>query len=243
FPIPKNMNFLRTASYWEQPGSVTWFDNGWLFYKEGWRPSGACCWNSGHEGAVFSGDPVNTSDLQGRACQMIDLDLDALKRNGIRYAVWNILSYSSVKFADAKDVLATLQWGEKPCSGKLFEPSRAQMVFPLKGASLTKYIAYVDVVRRELVYLDANLAGEVSSAQQNLVSAIEPLKALLEHLESLPTVADVFDSALSEHPEALPVAYSDEQLKLSPGQTAFVFKPTNARNDFKNLDIKGLANV
>ena len=73
---------------------------------------GALCWNSVRRpGAVFSGDPTNTKDAQGRACQLIDLDLAELRASGVRYAVWNVLAYSKVPFSQAGEVCAALQWG------------------------------------------------------------------------------------------------------------------------------------
>lgn len=41
FPIPDEVNFIRTSSYWEARKSGTvWFDNGWNFFGDGWRPLG-----------------------------------------------------------------------------------------------------------------------------------------------------------------------------------------------------------
>jgi hypothetical protein len=138
FPIPPSMTFLRTASYWKHKveGLNIWFDNSWNFFHEDWTPAGTCCWSTTHEmsdGAVFSGDPTNINEDEGRACQMIDLYLEKLAERGVRYAVWNVLCFSGIPFSGADEVLATLQWGEDAKTGELYEPSRAQMVFPLKG--------------------------------------------------------------------------------------------------------------
>ena len=133
FQIPDNMKFLRTASYWENTGGTSWFDNGWNFFGENWENKGVICWDHTHmmdTSAAFSGDPVNSSEMKGRACQMIYLYIDKLLAQGIRYAVWNVLCFSNIPFSGATgEVLATLQWGEEPQAGKLYEPSRAQSVF------------------------------------------------------------------------------------------------------------------
>jgi hypothetical protein len=239
FPIPAEMTFLRSASYWKHGvGYNTWFDNGWNFYSEDWAPLGTCCWdNTNFEGAVFSGDPTNSKDLQGRACQMIDLYLDQLAAQGVRYAVWNVLCFSKVPFSDADEVLATLQWGEQAEPGKLYEPSRAQMVFPLKGSNLTKYVAYVDIATRSLVYMDANLPGTVQSAGSNERQLAERMPAFVEYLRSLPSVADLFVHA----PQGTtPVLYSDEDRSITDGQKAYVFKPQNPENSFEAVELAKL---
>lgn len=239
FPIADNMNFIRTASYWEQKSlGNTWFDNGWNFFDSNWKNLESCCWNSNqalNQGAVFSGDPTNSKDLKGRACQMIDLNLDKLVKNGARYAVWNVLSFSHISFKDA-DVMATLQWGEDAQSGKLYEPSRAQMVFPLKGDNKTKYVAYVDLEKRSLVYMDANLYGQVNSAQSNGASLSEKMPAFLEYLDTLPSMQDLFKHA----PKGLtPILYSDKDVKIESG-TAYVFRKENPENNFAQIDVSNV---
>jgi hypothetical protein len=238
FSIPENMKFIRTASYWaNQSYGNTWFDNGWNFFDENWNSVFTCCWDSTSHidsGAVFSGDPTNSKDMKGRACQMIDLYLDKLQAAGVRYAVWNVLCYSGVPFDKADDVLATLQWGEEPQAGKLFEPSRAQMVFPLKGASKTKYVAYIDVVERKLVYMDANFSGSVHSATNNAAGLSQKMPAFVEYLKSLPSVADLFSHAQKG---SMPVWFEDEGKSIEVDGKAFVFKPVNPENKFTQVDL------
>ena len=236
FTLPETAKYVRSASFWKakRSGNV-WYDNGWTFFGSDWETIGACCWDAttfggyGEVGAVFSGDPTNSKDMEGRACQMIDLNLDGLKNRGVRYAVWSVLAYSRISFADANDVLATLQWGEDASAGKLYEPSRAQMVFPLKGNGLTKYVAYLDVAERKLVYMDANLRGDVHSASrnQNLLSSQMP--SFVEYLNALPSVADLFCHAGEG---AMPVLYSDEGRDIEKGARAYVFRPENPKNSF-----------
>lgn len=236
FDIPKQMNFLRTSSYWSTTGlGTTWYDNGWNFFDNNWQACGTICWNHTHDvsGSVFSGDPVNTQDLQGRACQMIDLDLQKLQEQGVRYAVWSILSYNSVPFSDANDVLGTLQWGEHAQEGNLFEPARAQMVFPVRSEGLSKYVAYVDVKERKLFYMDANLPANVRSAGSNAHSLQEKMPAFVEYLKSLPSVSDLFECATLGQ---MPVMYSDKDVKID-AQRAYVFKPENTENVFEKVEI------
>lgn len=236
FNIPENIKFLRSASYWEQKshGNV-WFDNGWNFFDSNWNSVGVCAWDDNHrvKGAVFSGDPTNSKDLKGRACQMVDLYLEDLAKSGVRYAVWNVLCYSSVKFAEATDVLATLQMGVNPESGKLYEPSRAQMAFPLTGNSLAKYVAFVDVKERKLIYIDADFGGNVGSASKNQRLLEKTMPAYVEYLNSLPSVHDLFKYAKKG---TTPVLYSDENHEIREG-TAYVFKPLNAENKYEKLTL------
>src|SRR5690606_38071559 len=116
------------------------------FFNENWNQLGACCWNSteyaqgSRKGAVFSGDPTTSTSKGRKACQLIDIYFDDLEKMGVRYAVWNVLCYNRQKFSEAVEVYAALQWGKDAKKGKLIEPSRCQLAFPLAGDNLTKYI-------------------------------------------------------------------------------------------------------
>ena len=243
FPIPENVTFIRTASYWEnRTGGNTWFDNGWNFFDENWSSLGTCAWNNGQFGnkaAIFSGDPTNSKEMEGKACQMIDLYIDQLAVQGVRYAVWNILCYSYTKFKDATDVFAALQWGEQAQTGKLFEPSRCQMAFPLDGDSLTKYIAYIDVKERKLVYMDANLRGNTQSASTNgkVLEGIMP--AFSEYLDTIPSVYDLFKGVARKNGK-INVVYDDANVELTKNEKAYVFKPVNESNSFSQINTSEL---
>lgn len=243
FDIPENMKFLRTASYWEakRDGGNVWFDVGWNFYGDDWKSMGTVCWDSTlpfANAAVFSGDPTNSKDLKGRACQMIDLYPHKLIANGVRYAVWNVLCYSAIAFEGATEVLATLQWGEEPQKNRLYEPTRAQMVFPLTGKSMTKYVAYVDLVERKLVYMDVGLSANVRSAQSNEVEIGERMPAFVEYLASLPSIHGVFTHGQKGD---IPVLYGDEGVAVNG--KAWVFRRENAENQVEQIDLEKLLNA
>lgn len=117
-----------------------------------------------------------------------------------------MLCYSGVPFSDANEVLATLQWGDAPQKGKLYEPARAQMVFPLKGSALTKFVAFIDIALRKLVYMDADLPGRVTSANTNRDRLAAFMPAFEGHVRCLPTVGQLFAPA---RPGPIPITRSD----------------------------------
>ncbi|HEY4224033.1 MAG TPA: hypothetical protein VGO62_21905, partial [Myxococcota bacterium] len=237
FPLPTDARFIRTASYWStKTRGNSWFDNGWNFFKDGWVDAGACCWSAPqlkqgkHTGAVFSGDPTNSKDLEGRACQLIDLYPEQLADMGVRFAVWNVLCYSRITFDEATEVFAGLLWGKDPAQGKLFDPSRVQLAFPITGNQYTKYIAIFDVKYRHIIYADANLRASTSSASANGARLSKVMPAFMEYLDSLPSVHDLFAHA-PQSPDGMPVIYSDAAVTIRDRE-AFVFKPENEANRF-----------
>lgn len=244
FDMPENVNFIRSASYWQMKDSGNiWFDNSWNFFDENWGSKGACCWNavchdtpSEEAGAVFSGDPVISQDTEGRGCQMIDLYIDKLVNSGVRYAVWNILSFNNEPFDAADDLVGTLQMGENAEEGNLYEPSRAQFVFEVKGKNMTKYVAYLDLVERKVVYMDANLYGHVHSAESNGVLLSERMPAFVEYLNTLPSVFDLFESVRVGE---TPILNDDTDVTITT-ESAYVFTSRNIENSYEKIEINSL---
>jgi hypothetical protein len=256
FPIPAEVDFIRTASYWQNTkGGVTWFDNGWNFFDKDWKSVGACCWsavafpNDGRSmfdrkkiqgaGAVFSGDPINTAEIKkGRAAQLIDLYPAELRKQGVRYAVWNILCWSRLAFSQVEEVFAALQWGTGATQGNLFEPSRCQLALPLKGESMTKYVCVIDLESMEMTYIDANLKGNTQSAASNGKVLEDQMPAFMEYIRSLPSVHDLFRESVDESSNTH-ILYSDKDAALK-GEPAYVFRPENKDSKYKTVDINAI---
>ena len=239
FDIPENCKTIRTSSYWKAGKNIgtCWFDNSWNFFNEDWKEKGSVCWNStGFNGALFSGDPLSGADSHGRACQVIDLDIDKLVQSGVRYCVWNILCFSELSFNEVEEVLGTLQFAEDSLAGEVFEPSRMHLGFPLKGDNLTKYVAYVDLVERKLIYMDANFNGNVKSANLNGTILSKIMPPFLEYLDTLPSVYDLFETVNKGKTKVL---FSDTGKNIKEN-TAYVFKRENKKNDFENIEISNL---
>ena len=248
FKIPKNVKFLRSASFWkhkpENQGN-SWFDNGWNFFDKNWEPKGVICWNDTKSipdnGAEFSGDPTNSKDVDGNACQMIDLYPDKLVKSGIRYAVWSILCYSRIPFSNAKEVLGTLQWGKEAQEGNLYEPARAQMVFPITGNDLSRFIAYVDLVEKRLIYLDASLTNRVESADQNIDRLKDTMPAITEELTTLPSIFDLFKHGKQNKKNGIPILLNDKKVKLKG--RSYVFDRKNPDNQINQIGIEDILNA
>lgn len=157
---------------------------------------------------------------------------------------FNLNAQGVIAFANADEVLASLQWGEHPEQGKLYEPKRAQMVFPLKGNNKTKFVAFIDIQERKLVYMDANFSADIRTATNNGTALQTKMPAFVEYLNTLPTVADMFKrNTVDSLPESFndetsptAILYSDENISLQE-VNAYVFKPVNQKNNFTPITL------
>lgn len=246
FQIPDNIRFIRSVTYWQERSQTCWMDNGWNFFDANWQSKGTCCWDTTWEmgdAAVFSGDPVNSYNKAGKAGQLIDLYIDKLLAMGVRYAVWNILSYSRIPFDNLEDVQGLLLWGEEPQKGKLIEPSRVNFAFPVTGSSLTKYICYLDLITRRLVLMDSNLSASVGSARNNATRLQERMPAIVEYFDTLPSLMDMFEGfSVGSPTEAMKIVYTDQQVAIND-EKAFVFLPKNKQNTYDPVSLEALVSV
>lgn len=243
-----DVRFIRSASYWKMPGhGNVYFDNGWNFFQADWRPMGAVCWNTeqfpfrkcekNRVGAIFSGDPTVSKDMEGRGAQMIDLYLDNLAEQGVAYAVWSIMCFSKKSFNQAEDVVATLQTGVEPQEGKLYEPGRAQISLPVKGDNMTKFMAYIDVARRKLIVMDCALPAVVESANAipTRKSLQDRMPAFMAYADMQPSIADLFEGVKAG---SIPVRKSDKEMAVVG--KGYVFKSVNPESKIDAFDLEAL---
>lgn len=256
--FPENLNTVRVASYWESGIAANiWFDNGVALLTEDYKVSSYCSWNTvrSKDGAVFSGDPLPSNNKEGKACQVIDLDLAQLEKSNIRYVLWSITSYNSLKFNEANEILATLQFCEESTKGAIFEPSRCQMAFDIKDDKLSKYVAYLDLKEKKVIFLDSSLPMSTHSITSNRFWIESQFKALKEYSQSQPSVFDLFkhmenkvvlnESSLEENyvvdVNKSFIGYTDEQIVFSSSeelkQNAYLFKHTKENNSFSEIKI------
>lgn len=235
FFIDKENTFARTSSYWKH-GQTMFMDNGWNFFDAKFEKSATTCWNStAQDFALFSGDPINSSNKDFAGCQLIDIDFNKMKEDGFKYGVWNILSYNRLKFNEC-DSHAALQYGKNAMSGELFEPSRVDISFPLKGEELTKFVTLLDVEEKTMTYLDFSFGNDVSSAVNNESKLMTLLPALLESLEAIPSVHDLFKHA---NKGATKVLYDDASVEIKD-EKAYVFLPKNKANTFEKISLESV---
>lgn len=75
------------------------------------------------------------------------------------------------------------------------------------------------------------------AARGNADTLSHRMPAFVEYLASLPSVEDLFSHAPKG---TTPVLYSDAEVDLPQGERAFIFQPTNVRNQFEPVELGAL---
>jgi hypothetical protein len=137
-----------------------------VFYDQSWGYRGHVSWTALRDmGCYHSGDI--TSAPNG-ACEFIDLDLDHLAKNGTRYALPALLSYSGQKFSEFECFCGWMTRGQ-PQSGEIFEPKTVEQRIDLSAETKLIVPAIIDVVERQVTWADISLRNK--SSLHNTVEA------------------------------------------------------------------------
>lgn len=240
FDIPKNIKFIRTASFWTKKESYAyWIDNSVNFFDANFKHLDATCWNSiDNEYSVFSGDPVISFE-EPSACQMIDINIKKAMTRKVRYVVLSALSFNNVPFTDFDDSVLNIQFSEKQESGELFEPFRSAISFKLNSDAVkNKVVAIFDLLNRKVIFVDQFIPSlNVSSAMYNGEILEHYLNYNLENVINSPSIYDLLESIHDENSESK-ILYSDKDYLLNKNYKHFSLFKENKENDVEFYDLE-----
>ena len=157
--IPKAKT-VRLFLHWEDPaGQRVDLDLSVALYDHQWRHVATCDFRNlvvGGErrAAVHSGDLTSAPPPLG-ASEFVDLDVEALRMVGARYAVMVVFSYNSVPFDRLPHGFAGLMVA--PAAGAAFDPRAVTQRFDLRGRSMITIPLTIDLAEHRLRWLDVHV--------------------------------------------------------------------------------------
>lgn len=138
------------------------------FYNENWGYVGHVSYTELKNSSLrcyHSGDITNGDDFGGEgASEFIDVDLDAMLSEGVRYVVPQVYSYSGEYF---NQVPCTFGWMEREDlnSGEIYEPTTVENQISLSSKGRYTVPLVIDCKERKVIWAD--LSGQFQSAQFN----------------------------------------------------------------------------
>lgn len=152
---------LRLFLHWTQPAgtridldlSVAMYDSaggfvGWCDYTR---------LRFADRAAVHSGDLTSAPAPLG-ASEFVDLDVAALRRQGIRYLTMVVFSYNDVPFEAMTDAFAGFM-GDPGGGRRAFEPKAVEQRFDLTGSAKVATPLLVDLDEGRMRWVDAAMTG------------------------------------------------------------------------------------
>ncbi len=124
-------------------------------------------------GAIHSGDVRSAPD---GASEFIDLSVETLRKQKIRYIVMSVWSYSSQKFNQFECFAGIMKRENSASEFKTFDAKTVDMKFDLTGDTTANVPLVIDLKENKIIWSDLSLEGrtlEGNKLVSNYLSAIE----------------------------------------------------------------------
>jgi hypothetical protein len=192
-PLPPDCKTLRLFLWWKNGIDRTDIDLSATFFDAEFNYKDIVSYYNlvvEQYGGCHSGDIVDAPD---GASEFIDLTLDNLRRQSIRYVVMSLNSYTVQPFCDLPECFAGWMARQHPQSGESYEPKTVQDRLDLTADTRIAIPLILDIEAGEMIWCDMSLRRDptwVNNVQGNLSGIALTLQALT-HLNK-PNLYDLF---------------------------------------------------
>lgn len=193
--LAKESNIVRLFLYWqEEKGRTTDLDLSAVFYDEEFN-----CVDRIYFGNLVNKklNCVHSGDVRQApegATEFVDLDLNQLKENGVRYVVASVNSYTGQEFIEMPDCFVGFMEREDNVFGEIFEPKTVSHKADLTSPTGVNIPMIIDIADRKAIWTD--LSGEAT--QLSTVGMSKEKNRLLSALKSMINVCkpNLYDLAI-----------------------------------------------
>lgn len=158
-PLFDNTNIIRLFLYWKDPkGDMVDLDLSSVFFNEEFEYIDNIYFRNLREkkyNCVHSGD---VRQAPNGATEFIDLDLNALLENGIRYIVSSVHSYSGQPYLELPECFVGFMERENGEFGEIFEPKTVTHKADLTSNNQVVIPLVIDILERRVIWTD--LSGD-----------------------------------------------------------------------------------
>ena len=114
-----------------------------------------------HSGDITNGGPVDGDGV----CEFIDIDIDSVVKNGGRYIIYQVYSFSSQKYSEMPHAMFGWMEREDVNSGEVFEASTVEQRIDLTAETTVAIPVLFDCVTREYIWMD--VAGNINNMNRS----------------------------------------------------------------------------
>jgi hypothetical protein len=198
-PLADESNIVRFFIWWKDSETSS---KGWGYGRHTDIDLSAACfdadfnyhsaityYNLREQGAVHSGDI--TSAPNG-ASEFIDIDIETLRKNGVRYVAQTLHVYSGQTFDELPECFAGFMERQDLGSGEVYDPRTVTNKVDLTAKSRGATPFIFDLETREAVWVD--LSMQIGGGYSNVSSTKGQIKSTVEAMVSLtpPNLYDLF---------------------------------------------------
>lgn len=166
--LSSDCDTIRMFTYWK--GTHVDLDLSAIAYDDEWNYKTHISYTRlSSFGTKHSGDI--TSAPNG-ASEFIDVDLNKIRKKGVRYVVMNLISYTGDAF-DTFECFSGIMERNKGDDGRRFEPTTVKTKFDITGAYKYNVPLILDVVKKEFIWTDYSVSTQLKYANvENSMSGV-----------------------------------------------------------------------
>lgn len=191
----KGTKTLRTFIYWKQPkNDRTDIDLSMVFLNDKYEKVTEIAYYNlrcnKFDGICHSGDITSAPD---GAAEFIDMDIELLKKQGIRYAMMCVNSYTYQPFANLPECFAGIMEREDLMSGEVFEPKTVSMKADVSNGSDFVVPLVIDFEDNVMIWTDLAInrnVYECNNVGNNTSALTLTMEAMLNVVK--PNLYDLF---------------------------------------------------
>ena len=196
-PLPKATNVLRFFIWWKNGREQTDIDLSATMFDANFDYKDIISfYNLKGYGGCHSGDIM---DAPKGASEFIDVTLQKVKEQKVRFIVMTLNSFSQQPFSELPECFAGWMARQKPESGEIYEPKTVQDRLDLTANTQIAIPLIIDVVSEEVIWCDMALKrnprwsnhvhGNLKGVNLTLQALVDLKKTNLHELLSLHAVA------------------------------------------------------
>ena len=190
-PFNTDKNFLRLFIHWMETPETDRIDVDLTagLYDENWSLVDQMSWTnmSSFGRSTHSGD-VRSAPAPHGAAEFIDVDLDSVKKHGVRYVLMNVYSWTGQKFKDFP-AFAGFMEREDTRDGDHFEAKTVVNKFALASDTTAVAPMAVDLETGDVIWMDMTLKaggyGSIESQGSKMVAMAKAIEAMRNSRVSL----------------------------------------------------------
>ena len=154
-PLPEGCEVLRFFVWWKNGSDRTDIDlSATMFDADFGYQDIVSYYNLKNYGGVHSGDIV---DAPKGASEFIDISLDKVRRQGVRYVVMTLSSYTQQPYAELPECFAGWMSRVQADSGEIYDPRTVQDRLDVTAATRIALPLVIDVQEKKVVWCDMAL--------------------------------------------------------------------------------------
>jgi hypothetical protein len=166
-----------------------------VMYDEDWKMKCNIAYTNTRSDSYKSFHSGDITDAPNGASEFIDVDIASVLKNGGRYIVMDVRSFTRQNFSDIPECFVGWMMRDKPNSGEIYDPRTVSNKIDLGSESVNNLPIIIDLKERKVYWADINIKDRNKIVPNNAISNISVVglagKSITEMVK--PDLYDLFD--------------------------------------------------